>query len=212
MQSDRKRPFKINDTTGTAIEDYTQQIVDLLSYCQTLGKHTDNIGEQLCKEVARVTRGRARLCLSLQNSSTERPAAFAVSVSFPVRFCNRIYGTLEVAPDAAQPGSPALPLGVAQLLAHTCGSLLFGLELSAFVEAQSRRLDVQIPGHLTRREREVLELICRGYDQQAIAKKLHIAPATVGTHRKRIYEKLGVHAERDIPLAAYRANLFSIFE
>ncbi|TMC26186.1 MAG: hypothetical protein E6J36_03495, partial [Chloroflexi bacterium] len=41
---------------------------------------------------------------------------------------------------------------------------------------------------------------------------LHIAPATVDTHRKRICEKLGVHSERDIPLAAYRAGLFSILD
>jgi DNA-binding CsgD family transcriptional regulator len=121
-------------------------------------------------------------------------------------------GRLDIAPDPEHPGSPALPLPVAQLLAHTCGSLLYTLELTAFIEGQSRRLESQVAVHLTKREREVLELICRGCSQQAIATQLHIALATVDTHRKRICEKLGVHSERDIPLAAYRANLFSILD
>jgi len=117
---------------------------------------------------------------------------------------------LEVAPDSTHPASPALPLPVAQLLAETCGSLLYSLELTAFIHGQCQRLDSQVSGRLTKREQEVLELICRGNDQQAITTMLSIAPATVDTHRKRICEKLGVHSERDIPLAAYQAGLFSV--
>jgi DNA-binding NarL/FixJ family response regulator len=89
---------------------------------------------------------------------------------------------------------------------------LYTLELTTFVEGQCQRLDYQDPEPLTNREREVLELICRGHDQQAIATMLAITPATVDTHRKRISEKLGVHCERDIPIAAYRAQLFSLLE
>jgi DNA-binding CsgD family transcriptional regulator len=170
------------------------------------------VGEDLCQEVRRATQGSARLFLPYQNSSDGQPDPFAVSVSFPVQFRNRTYGRLDIAPDPQRPGSPVLPLSVAQLLAHTCGSLLYSLELTAFVEGQCQRLDDQVPVHLTKREREVLELICQGNDQQAIAEQLSIAPATVDTHRKRISEKLGVHSERDIPLAAYRAGLFSILD
>jgi DNA-binding CsgD family transcriptional regulator len=82
--------------------------------------------------------------------------------------------------------------------------------MSVFIERQSQRIDLQYPEQLTRREREVLELICRGNDQQTIAEVLDIASATVDTYRKRICAKLGVHSERDIALAAYQANLFSI--
>ena len=202
--------FKINDPTSTNIEDFTQLIVDLLSFGQTLCKKTHGIGERLCHEVVRATQGKARLLLPFQDSSNGRRFPFSVSVSFPVQFRQRIYGRLEIAPDSAHPGSPAIPLSVAQVIAHTCGSLLYTLELSAFVEGQCQRLDSQVSGHLTRREQEILELICRGNDQQAIATQLHIAPATVDTHRKRICEKLGVHCERDIPLAAYQTSLFSI--
>jgi DNA-binding CsgD family transcriptional regulator len=204
--------FKIGDPTDTSLEDCTQLIVDLLSFGQALCKQSHRVGERLCKEVMRSTQGSARLLLLGQDSSTGQHVSFPVSVSFPVRFRNRIFGTLEIAPDSERPATPALPLHMAQLLAHTCGSLLYTLELSAFIEGQCQRLDNQDPEHLTNREQEVLELICRGYDQQAISTKLDITPATVDTHRKRICEKLGVHCERDIPLAAYRAHLFSILE
>ena len=43
--------FKINDPTSTNIEDFTQLIVDLLSFGQTLCKKTHGIGERLCHEV-----------------------------------------------------------------------------------------------------------------------------------------------------------------
>jgi DNA-binding NarL/FixJ family response regulator len=160
----------------------------------------------------RATQGQARLVLPGQDSSTGRPAPFPVSVSIPVRFRNRIYGTLEIAADSAHPAPPALPLPVAQLQSHTCGSLLYTLELTAYIEGQCQRFDYQDPEHLTKREQEILELICQGDDRDIIATKLQIAPATVDTHRKRIGEKLGLHCERDIPLAAYRAHLFSVLD
>ena len=204
--------FKTSEPTDTSLEDCTQLIGDLLLFGQTLCKQSHRVGERLCKEVMRSTQGRVRLLLPGQDSSTGRDISFPVSVSFPVRFRNRIYGTLEIVPDSTHPASPALPLPVAQLLANTCGSLLYTLELSAFIEGQCQRLDSQVSGHLTRREQEVLALICRGNDQRAIATMLSITPTTVDTYRKHICWKLGVHSERDIPLAAYQAGLFSVLD
>jgi DNA-binding NarL/FixJ family response regulator len=65
---------------------------------------------------------------------------------------------------------------------------------------------------LTKREREVLALMCRGYNQEAIADLLCISPATVGKHRQHIYEQLGVHCERDALLVAYQTGLFSLID
>ena len=204
--------FKISDRADADLEDYTQLIADLLSFVQTVDTHPPQIGKRLCKEVMRATQGKAWLLLPSQDSSTGQPAPFTVSISFPVRFRNRIYGTLEIAPNSVNRASPAFPLPLAQLLAHACALLLYTFEQSAFIEGQCQRLDYQSPGHLTKREQEILQLICQGDDQDTIATKLQIAPATVDTHRKRICEKLGVHCERDIPLAAYRAHLFSFLE
>src|SRR3989440_5360257 len=202
----------VNETTSTSLQEFTQMIVELLSLGQKVYQQIHLVGEDICQVVTRATQGNARLFLPYQDSSAEQPDPFPVSVSFPVQFRNRTYGRLDIAPDPDRPGSPALPLSVAQLLAHTCGSLLYSLELTAFIEGQCQRLDTQDPERLTKREREVLELICHGCNQSGIATQLHIAPATVDTYRKRLCEKLGVHSERDIPLAAYRAGLFSILD
>lgn len=47
---------------------------------------------------------------------------------------------------------------------------------------------------LTEREREILGLISKGYRRAEIAAMLVISGNTVGTHIKRIYEKLSVHS------------------
>ncbi|HEX8445368.1 MAG TPA: PAS domain S-box protein [Sphingomonas sp.] len=46
---------------------------------------------------------------------------------------------------------------------------------------------------LTAREREVLALICRGYDDKKIARALDVAGNTVRNHVARIYAKIGVN-------------------
>jgi DNA-binding NarL/FixJ family response regulator len=50
------------------------------------------------------------------------------------------------------------------------------------------------PDNLSPREREVLELLARGYLYKEIADALHISVPTVNTHIRRIYEKLQVHS------------------
>lgn len=46
--------------------------------------------------------------------------------------------------------------------------------------------------HLTRREREILELIAQELTNAQIAEKLGLSPRTVHTHRRGIMQKLGV--------------------
>ena len=48
--------------------------------------------------------------------------------------------------------------------------------------------------NLSQREREVLELLARGYLYKEIADALHISVPTVNTHIRRIYEKLHVRS------------------
>lgn len=48
-------------------------------------------------------------------------------------------------------------------------------------------------GDLTARERDVLALICRGYDDKRIARTLDVAANTVRNHVARIYAKIGVN-------------------
>jgi|SRR2546421_2282097 len=201
--------WPVQNTRDPGLGDFTDLFVQLLSFTQVDCKHTDGVTERFCREVKRLTRGNAWLLLRQENSLPERHVPDATAIGFPVQFYQRIYGTLYIAADAAHPGSPALPLPVAHYLAQTCGLLLHLIELSVLIEGQSRRLDRQICGYLTNREREVLKLVCQGYTEQEIASTLHVAPATVETHRKHLCQKLGVHCERDIPLAAYHAQLLT---
>jgi DNA-binding NarL/FixJ family response regulator len=45
--------------------------------------------------------------------------------------------------------------------------------------------------HLTRREREVLELLCQGFSDQEVSRQLGIECVTVRTYVSRLCEKLG---------------------
>jgi DNA-binding NarL/FixJ family response regulator len=56
--------------------------------------------------------------------------------------------------------------------------------------------------NVTQREREVLDLLTRGYAFKEVAESLGISVTTVGTHIRRIYEKLHVHS-RAQAVAAY---------
>lgn len=53
--------------------------------------------------------------------------------------------------------------------------------------------DRKIDDILTRREQEILQLVCKEFSNSEIAEKLFLSVGTVETHRKRIIAKLGVN-------------------
>jgi DNA-binding NarL/FixJ family response regulator len=59
---------------------------------------------------------------------------------------------------------------------------------------------------LSQREREVLELLAHGFAFKEVSDKLGISVTTVGTHVRRIYEKLHVHS-RAQAVAAYTKSV-----
>jgi ATP/maltotriose-dependent transcriptional regulator MalT len=199
-----------NNPSSVSILEDMQIVTKLLSFGQSLCDQTHNAVDQLCRELKILAQGKAALCLSHQGALKGRSSSSTPFHTLPIQFRNRTYGTLSVFSDSTNRKRPALSLPVAQLLAQTCGWLLYTLEQSAFLQGQCRELDYQVHGPLTKREREVLRLMCQGYNQEAIAKILCISPATVGKHRQHIYDTLGVHRERDALLVAYRVGLFSL--
>lgn len=60
---------------------------------------------------------------------------------------------------------------------------------------------------LTRRERDVLELLTRGASYPLIGKALHISLNTVQTHIRAIYRKLEVSSKAEAAAEAYRRGL-----
>lgn len=75
---------------------------------------------------------------------------------------------------------------------------------SALQAAGSRRPSLRPAGELTRREREVLQLLVEGQANKAVAKALGISVKTAETHRARIMRKLGMKSLADVVRYAIR--------
>lgn len=60
---------------------------------------------------------------------------------------------------------------------------------------------------LSPRELEVLQLICQGYANRAIAQRLKLSVNTVGVHRANIMSRLGVHKTAELVVYALRHGL-----
>ncbi len=210
------RPWTYDTSIDNAADPVTledmQHVAHLLELGQVLCKQVHGSVTRLCNEVKSITQGRAQLCLGRQRAFRKVQEPPNTLITLPVQFGHLIYGTLCISFDPNHSEQLSMPLPVAQLLAQTCSWLLYTLEQSAFVQGQCQQLDYQVHGTLTKREREVLALMCRGHNQESIAEVLSIAPATVGKHRQHIYEQLGVHSERDALLAAYHVGFFSLIE
>ena len=61
--------------------------------------------------------------------------------------------------------------------------------------------------HLTRREREILGLLCQRLTDQEIAAQLFISPKTAGYHVSNILGKLGATNRREAAAIAVRHAL-----
>jgi DNA-binding NarL/FixJ family response regulator len=77
---------------------------------------------------------------------------------------------------------------------------------SDLAEAMHRRLHPTGP-QLTRREREVLDLLAEGLGVSNIAGKLFISESTTKTHVSKLYDKLGATNRAQAIMAAVRAGL-----
>lgn len=77
---------------------------------------------------------------------------------------------------------------------------------SDLAEAMRRRLNPSGP-QLTRREREVLDLLAEGMGITSIARKLYISESTTKTHVSKLYDKLGAANRAQAIMAAVRAGL-----
>jgi two-component system, NarL family, response regulator FusR len=117
------------------------------------------------------------------------------------------------------------------LRAHACGYALKTQPVTDIIEAircvstgerylppnvSSDAVDAELAGtrgyplqRLTKREREVFELLIRGNSNEEIATRLFIARRTVETHRQRIINKLSAHSIVQMQRIAARHGLAS---
>jgi two-component system response regulator NreC len=83
-----------------------------------------------------------------------------------------------------------------------------GMQPSATVEVDEANvigLDV-----LSLRERQVLELVAHGLNNQQIGQQLTLSPKTIARHRERIMHKLNMHSRTELVKFAIRTGLVQL--
>jgi DNA-binding NarL/FixJ family response regulator len=73
--------------------------------------------------------------------------------------------------------------------------------------SRSQTRDPSAPWRLTKREREILDLMSDGLRHGEIARHLFISPKTVATHVEHILRKLGVRSSAEAVSVAYREQI-----
>jgi two-component system response regulator NreC len=63
---------------------------------------------------------------------------------------------------------------------------------------------------LSHRERQVLEFVADGSNNQEIGKLLALSPKTIARHRERIMKKLNMHSRTELVKFAIRTGLISL--
>lgn len=97
-----------------------------------------------------------------------------------------------------------------QMLGQLCALALHLAEHQAFVEALLKPLQpVSVYEVLSPREKEVLECMALGKNEDDIAEQLSIALTTVRTHRHKIYSRLQVHTPQDAVLRSFALRLLN---
>jgi two-component system response regulator NreC len=82
--------------------------------------------------------------------------------------------------------------------------------MGKFSRMTSSREDFIGYGKLTRREKEILQLIAEGKSNREIASRLCISIKTVENHRMNIMGKLNIHKSSDIIKFALRLGLIEV--
>jgi two-component system nitrate/nitrite response regulator NarL len=91
--------------------------------------------------------------------------------------------------------------------AVAAGGTIYAEELHAGMGEEIRRRTSLVQERLTDRERDVLARMAEGKSAPQVAEDLYLSPATVKTHQRNIYEKLGVSDRAAAVAEAMRRGL-----
>ena len=106
---------------------------------------------------------------------------------------------------AVAEGDVYLQPALARWLLEDYQRLVADYNLTADREKDSKSLEV-----LSKRERQVLELVAQGLTTPQIAETLGISPKTVARHRERIMNKLDLHSIAELVKFAIQTGLIKI--
>ena len=146
----------------------------------------------------------ARAIIAIQSNSAEASSVLADAL-LRVNRCgqwNQFVWAYRAYPDllARIASEPKLATQIGPILLSAYDGKLadrFGIPLPAASLRQS-----QAEGKLSRREREILQLVADGLSNKEISRKLFISEVTVKVHLRHTYEKLGVRNRMEAALHA----------
>jgi len=88
--------------------------------------------------------------------------------------------------------------------------LLRDIIINIQAPGKTRKIQPESETKLTRREKEILKLICEGYSNAQIADKLFISIRTVEGHKSNLINKTGVKNTINLVMYALRNNLVEV--
>ena len=88
---------------------------------------------------------------------------------------------------------------------------LLNVNISLSQNDTSRKTDDNLPAQvrddrISRRELEIVQLLCKGFSNKQIARQLFISETTVKTHISNILAKLNLHDRMQIVVYYYHKN------
>ncbi len=110
--------------------------------------------------------------------------------------------------------STTAPELVQALRSVMAGEVYLGPEVSRGIVShyvQCMRQEALADNRLTRRQREVLQLVAQGLSSKEVARRLAVSVKTVDTHRSQLMRELGIHEVTGLVRYAMRTGLISAY-
>ncbi len=170
----------------------------------------------LCRDLALCSQGQVQLVLAgRRDLRNEQLSLRKESINIPVQGGGNSSGMLILLSPPQEPADRLMTVQYMKMLAGVCRFLLSMFGFTSAVLLPLHGSGVRTAPALTEREREILKLLCQGYNLRQIAQRLDIEPETVGRHKRRIDDKLEVPRELEmahhleVTVLAYLSGLFS---
>lgn len=147
--------------------------------------------------------GRA-CCTTLRSRENETPPCSGL-VRTPTTGCPPVIPTFDMNTVTKTGRAVSINVSVLSLDHRRCGAR-YMVHLFRDVTLGSELPEAYDGSNLTRREREVLELMSAGLSTVAMARRLSVSRATIRNHVQNILQKLGVHSRLEAVSTALGRN------
>jgi DNA-binding CsgD family transcriptional regulator len=180
-------------------------IQEVLNLAEELTDNPYSIIDSLRQKITAITQGQVQFIAKSTRTTQAKKEG-----EYPVSFNGRYYGDLVYCPpsgDTASNLTNYLPT-----FSLMCGMISNLYEILALINVLKKNLEEPELIQLTSKQRQVLDYIILGLDDDEICLKMNIQIGTLKKHRQRIYEAMNVHRTHDVVLMAYQSHLlWSLF-